>query len=559
MLANLLAGMFLILLMWDTIPHKILLIWITTLVSASAFTLLFYSYLKPAFKNINTIPDKLFYYQLPFLFGCIWGAAGYFFAIPYSMTDTAFLIIFLFGMVSGGLSSLSSLWLSYFLFAVPVLLPFSFRFIFAGHTHTVLLGSVIISYLVIMLLISKLTHELIAKTLKAKYINSGLIKDLKQQTEQANKLCIDKSRFLASASHDLRQPIHSLSLLSSAIEPEIETDRGKTILRQIEKANGVMLDLLNSLLDISKLDADIIKPNIVFTDINETIEELIDEFKQIAQQNGIELRVRTCPFMIKTDPVLLSTILRNLIQNALSFTEKGKILISCRRKNNKILLQVWDTGKGIPSQYQEDIFAEFQQLHNPERDRNKGLGLGLAICKRISTLLNITIKVKSVVGKGSVFTLEIPTLTEGEAKEYLNNKPAPVYSTVIPDINNIVILIIDDNEIVLEAMTMLLQNWGCKILTADSVSATQKLAQTHKGKIDIIIADYRLREGTTGVEAIDTFTKYIDYSVPSVLITGDTSPERMREISSHGLPVLHKPVKEPQLKVVIGRLLRLSA
>lgn len=570
MLANLLAGIILVGIMWNVIPHKLLLLWLASLITISSLTLIFFQYLRPFYRSLETVPDKLYYYQLPFLFGSIWGVAGYIFFIPDLMTNTAFLIIFLFGMVSGGVSALSSLWLSYLALAIPVLLPFTIRLIMTGQTQMMLLASVTMSYLLVMILISKLSYDSVSKSLQIRHENRGLIDDLKKQKQKAEKSSKDKSRFLASASHDLRQPIHTLSLLSSAISPEIHSNRGRKILQQIDNANEVMLDLLNSLLDISKLDAGTIKPKFAVTNIKHTIDALVDEFQGMAEENELELRSRICPYRVKTDLILLSTILRNLIQNALFYTEKGKVLISCRKKNNKILLQVWDTGKGIAHEHQDIVFAEFQQLSNPERDQNKGLGLGLAICKRLSDLLNVELTLKSVVGKGSVFTLVIPCLIESEQKDYLDqnlkrekfdNHDTKMGTSLGAMLNfeEMVVLVIDDNDAVLEATKVLLEKWGCIVLTASSIEETATLAKNHTGKIKIIIADYRLREETTGVEAINAFAKNVNYSTSNILITGDTSPERMQEISSHGLPVLHKPIKEPQLKVVIGRLLRMSA
>ena len=560
MLANLLAGSILVGILWDAVSHITLLLWLTTLILVVTLTSLFYLYLRPTYVDLEKIPDKLYYYQLPFLYGSIWGAAGYFFLTPNSMTDIAFLIVFLFGMVSGGVSALSSVWLAYLALAVPMLLPFSIRLILVGYTQTILLGSITIVYLVVMSLISRLAYQSITRSLEMRHENRDLINDLKKQTLAAEKSSRDKLNFLASASHDLRQPVHSLSLLSSAISPEIHSDKGREILQQINNANGVMLELLNSLLDISKLDAGSVKPQCAMIDINELIETLADEFKGMADKSGLELRIRTCPYVVKTDPVLLSTILRNLIQNALFYTAKGKILVSCRKKGETIQLQVWDTGKGIAKEHQEEIFEEFQQLHNPERDQNKGLGLGLAICKRLAQILTIKLTLKSVVAKGSVFTLELPILSEAEIKEYpYKESSSPVYLEETLNCHNLVILVIDDNKGVLEAMTALLEKWGCIVLTASSVEETATIARSNTGKIDVIIADYRLREETTGVEAINIFNQHSGYSLPSILITGDTSPERMQEISSHGLPVLHKPIKEPQLKVVIGRLLRMSS
>lgn len=559
MLANVLAGFILVGILWAAVSHVMLLLWLGTLILMVILTSLFYLYLKPAYVELEKIPDKLYYYQLPFLFGSIWGTAGYFFLTPNSMIDIAFLIVFLFGMVSGGVSALSSVWLAYLALAVPMLLPFSIRLILVGYTHTVLLGSITIVYLVVMALISRLNYQSIGRSLIIRHENRELINSLKKQTQAAEKSSRDKSSFLASASHDLRQPVHSLSLLSSAISPEIHTDKGRKILKQINKANEVMLELLNSLLDISKLDAGIVKPQLAKTNIDEIFKTLADEFKEVADNSGLKLKLRACQYVVKTDPVLLSTILRNLIQNALFYTAKGKVLVTCRKQGDFIKLQVWDTGKGIAKEYQETVFEEFRQLHNPERDQNKGLGLGLAICKKLTDILDIELSLKSVLAKGSVFSLKIPYLDEVESKTYQSKKLPPVYLEAAPNYQNLVILVIDDNKDVLEAMTALLEKWACVVLTASSVEETVVIAKNHATKIDIIMADYRLREETTGVEAINAFNQYSGYSLPSILITGDTSPERMQEISSHGLPVLHKPIKEPQLKVIIGRLLRISS
>ena len=559
MLGNVLAGLILVGILWAAVSHVMLLLWLGTLILMVILTSLFYLYLKPAYVELEKIPDKLYYYQLPFLFGSIWGAAGYFFLTPNSMIDIAFLIVFLFGMVSGGVSALSSVWLAYLALAVPMLLPFSIRLILVGYTHTVLLGGVTIVYLVVMSFISRLNYHSIGRSLIIRHENRELINSLKKQTQAAEKSSRDKSSFLASASHDLRQPVHSLSLLSSAISPEIHTDKGRKILKQINKANEVMLELLNSLLDVSKLDAGIVKPQLAKTNIDEIFKTLADEFKELAHNSGLKLKLRACQYVVKTDPVLLSTILRNLIQNALFYTAKGKVLVTCRKQGDFIKLQVWDTGKGIAKEYQETVFEEFRQLHNPERDQNKGLGLGLAICKRLTDILDIELSLKSVLAKGSVFSLKIPYLDEVESKTYQSKKLPPVYSEVAPNYQNLVILVIDDNKDVLEAMTALLEKWACVVLTASSVEETVVIGKNHATKIDIIMADYRLREETTGVEAINAFNQYSGYSLPSILITADTSPERMQEISSHGLPVLHKPIKEPQLKVIIGRLLRISS
>ena len=561
MLANLLASPLLVTLMWDVVSHKVLLIWLAIVFTCCSLTYIYYLYLKPAYKSLATIPEQPIYYILPLIFGVIWGAAGYFFFPPGSMIHTAYLIIFLFGMSSGAVNALSSLWLSYIFLAAPTLLPLTFRLYQQDYIHHTLLGFTILAFFSVMLVISKMTHNSIGESLKIRYENINLVKKLQKQTEDAKKANNDKSRFLAAASHDLRQPIHSLSLLTSAISPEIESDRGKEILSQITNANDAMLSLLHSLLDISKLDAGVVKPEIKLLDLQDIFSSLINEFQPIADKNGLILHHRSCPTIVKSDSVLLKTIIGNLLQNAIRYTKEGKVLLACRKRNNEIQIQIWDTGKGIAKDQQELIFAEYQQLHNPERDQNKGLGLGLSICRRLAKLLNIKLTLKSLVGKGSVFTLKLPLLSEEESNSFKKSRKV---SNSLPigqksPLNGAVILVIDDNKAILSAMSSLLENWGCHTLTADSIEATVKIAKSNPKRVTAILADYRLRENTTGVEAIDAFNNAVDYQVAGILITGDTSPDRLQEAASHGFPILHKPIKEPHLKSVISRLIRMSA
>jgi len=563
MAGNLLTSPVLVALMWDIIPHQALLIWLVVIFIACFLTIILFFRLKPLFKDISTIPDIAMYYQIPLVFGIIWGAAGYLFFTPESIAHTAFLVVFLFGMASGAVNALSSLWLAYAALAVPMLLPLAFQLFNHGHLHSIYLGLTVLTFLFMMLGLSRWTYHMISDSLKIRYENIVLLKDLEKKREQALKASQDKSRFLAAANHDLRQPVHAISLLTSALSAEVSTQRGKKILSRVNNSNEVILDLLNSLLEISRLDADIIKPDIKPINLKHFVSNLVNEFQPFAEEGGLELRSHACQVWVKSDPVLLATIMRNLIQNAIRYTSLGKIVITCRKRNHKIHLQVWDTGKGIAEEHQELIFAEFQQLYNPERDQNKGLGLGLAICRRITALLKISLQLKSTLGKGSVFTLELVEMSAEEIQQSHNAQSveansAPAIDTA-DNISNAVFLIIDDNEDILDAMTSLLEGWGSKVLCADSVESAEETARSSSEKVDAIIADYRLRENTTGVDAINAFHKLVDYHAVAVLITGDTAPDRMREVSSHGLPVLNKPVKSTHLKSALGRLLRMAS
>lgn len=560
MVANLVTSPVLVAMMWDVISHQTLLIWLAIIYISCLLTFILFFKLRPLFTNLSTIPDIGMYIQLPLAYGIIWGAAGYLFFTPESTTHIAFLVILLFGMATGGINALSSLWSAYAALAIPMLLPLAYQLFNSAGEKSNYLGLIVLIFLLVMLGISLWAYYVISNSLSIRYENIGLLKDLEKEKELALKASKDKSKFFAATNHDLRQPVHAITLLSSALSQEVSTDKGKEILTRINSANGVLLELLNSLLEISRLDAKIIKPDIKPIELQQFIKDMIIEFQPFAQENGIELRSHTSQFWVKSDPILLATIVRNLIQNAIRYTQQGKVLISCRQRKHKIHLQVWDTGKGIAEKDQEKIYAEFQQLHNPERDQNKGLGLGLAICKRTCKLLGIPLRLKSQLGKGSVFILELEKLTKQEATRKLKNLKEinpPINNA--DNIKNAVFLVIDDNKDILHAMTTLLEGWGSKVICAEDIETVKEIAKNPHLKVDAIIADYRLRENTTGVQAIDAFHQQVDYQAVAILITGDTAPERMREVSSHGLPVLNKPVNSAHLKSALGRLLRMAS
>jgi signal transduction histidine kinase/CheY-like chemotaxis protein len=556
MVTNLLTAPILVALMWDIISHKVLLTWLAVILIACALTSISYLYLKPFFKDLSSVPQKYFYYQLPLVFGIIWGAAGYYFFSFDSMVHLSSLFIFLFAIASSALIILSSLWLAYILFIVPTILPFIILFFIRGDSEHSLLAMLIIIFVGVMIFLSRLTYGFITRLIEMRYENAALLIAVEKQKNEAIEANKDKSRFLSAASHDLRQPVHSLSLLTSAITPEISSTKGKNILTQIETANDVMLDLLNSLLGISKLDADIVEAKMEVVNVQQLINKVVGEFALLAKENGLDLRSHTKQYFIKSDPILLENILRNLLQNAIRYTKEGAILVSCRKRKGDVLIQVWDTGKGIAPKHQELIFVEFQQLQNPERDQNKGLGLGLAICRRLAVLIGAKLSLKSLMGKGSVFALKIPMMSDDAVLKHqaLKVKATPVAK--IMNLEQAVVLVIDDNETVLNAMSTLLEGWGCEILTASSIAETIEIATSYKGQINAIVADYRLRENTTGVEAMTAFSEQVDYQFAKVIITGDTAPDRMQEIVAHGIPVLHKPIKSAHLKTALGSMLR---
>ena len=318
------------------------------------------------------------------------------------------------------------------------------------------------------------------------------------------------------------------------------------ILNQTKESVNALDDLFNSLLDISKLDAGIVEVNIENISLDDLFNRLNNEFVKLAEEKGIDLRIVQSKKFVRSDAVLLERILRNLISNALNYTQNGKVLVGAKSVGENILVGIWDQGDGIPEDEIANVFSEFNQLHNPERDRKKGLGLGLAIVKRLCNLLKHSYELRSELGDGTYFKLTIPK--GNKILDYSVNELA----SQMDDLKLLVILVIDDEKAILESMRFILTKWGCTVLTADSISSAIGLIRNTKHIIDLIISDYRLRDKTTGIEAIRNIQNTLNIHVNGILISGDTSPDVLKAVKASGYPLLHKPVKPAQLKLAIA-------
>lgn len=385
---------------------------------------------------------------------------------------------------------------------------------------------------------------------------SNLIKReqaLKSARKEAEKANAAKTRFLAAASHDLRQPIHALGLFFAELSDRVHSPETTLVIGQIDDSISAINSMLNALLDISKLDAGVVKPAIESCDLADMLNRLNTEFQPIAQENFNILKIRPSQFSVNTDPAMLERILRNLISNALRYTYDGKILVGIRRHKQNLQIQVLDTGPGIPVDQLDEIFVEFHQLHNAARNRRQGLGLGLAIVKRLANLLNHPIKVESSIEKGSCFSIDLPYATQAvNTQKGLQNLDSVTRNFSFENKN---ILVIDDDVTVLEAMQALLGRWGCNIIATICLDqALIKIAEKQMS-LDLIIIDYRLTGGLSGIEVAKKILSSHENTVPVLIITGDTGPDRLREAELSGFPLLHKPVQPAKLRSTLQYLL----
>ncbi|QDL54469.1 ATP-binding response regulator [Rhodoferax aquaticus] len=357
-----------------------------------------------------------------------------------------------------------------------------------------------------------------------------------EQAEEANAA---KSKFLATASHDLRQPVHALGLFLDVLQrTNLDATQRGLITNAVASANASS-EMLNTLLDFSRIDAGVVELQESSFALQPLLNKMEIEFGAQANAKGLVYRTHETRAIVRSDPVLVEQVLRNLVSNAIRYTDQGGILVGCRYRSNLVGIEVWDTGIGIAPGMQAKVFKEFFQVGNVERDNRKGLGLGLAIAQGLAQTLNHPLHLRSRLGKGSVFGFDLPTTTEALATRQPQRQP------LMWEKLNLKVLVIDDNEAVRSAMKSLLENWGCACEAVESVDEALSLLPTWRP--DGVISDYRLRNSETGLDAIAALRTAAGQSLHALLVTGDTGPDRLRLAKASAIPMLHKPVSSVEL------------
>ncbi|MBO0756103.1 MAG: HAMP domain-containing protein, partial [Bradyrhizobiaceae bacterium] len=374
---------------------------------------------------------------------------------------------------------------------------------------------------------------------------------VEERTRQLEVANAAKSRFLAAASHDLRQPLHALGLFLAQLRAETNREERDRLLGRIDAAVVAMNELFNALLDISKLDAGALVLNKTDFPVARLLRRVEATFADTALENGLRLRMVPSSLWVHSDFILLERILLNLVSNATRYTRRGGVVIGCRRRGALLRIDVCDSGVGIHEDQQENIFSEFYQIAGPEQLGNqRGLGLGLAIVERLARLLGHSIELTSRVGRGSRFSISAPIVAAPVV-----TSPVKTAEASFDLLNGKSILVIDDDERVRESMRGLLHGWGCRVTTADSEVAALSVVADHGQDLDLIVSDYRLANGSTGIAAIERVRRAVGATIPAILVSGDTAPERLREASASGFQLLHKPVPPMTLRALLSRLL----
>jgi PAS domain S-box-containing protein len=371
------------------------------------------------------------------------------------------------------------------------------------------------------------------------------LKSDKQQADRANEA---KTRFLAAASHDLRQPLHAMELLVSALSGKELSADAQSIVADMQDSLTFARRLLDSLLDVSELEAGTIKANIEDVPLAPLLRRIHQQYLGIADEKGLELRLVPSSLVVRSDPGLLERIFDNLVSNAVRYTDAGRILMGCRRSGGVVRLEAWDSGPGITEADRGKIFDDFCQLDSSAKERGAGLGLGLGLVRRLADLLDHQVGLRSVPGRGSVFWVEL----EPTAHEVSSQAAPGRHASAAPGESEATIMIIEDDAMVLNAMRTVLESWGYQVVAVASAEAA-RAAETIP---DVVIADYRLPGGETGDRAILELRERAGRALPGVIVTGEVMPAALGEAESHDLQVLKKPVRPAKLRALLRHLVQ---
>jgi signal transduction histidine kinase len=459
-------------------------------------------------------------------------------------------MLVLMGMASGSVGAVVPDRTAICAWLCPLLLPLPALLMVHPSLLNGALAGLTLVYLGVSLIFAYSQNAMLVRALRAQFDNAELVGQLRHQMQLAAEADREKSRFVASASHDLRQPMHALGLFASALEKRLAGTSEAPLVANLNRCIESLDRSFNAMLDISKLDAGVVEPNLQTFPIRDVFRRLHMHFAGQAEGAGLHLRFKPGGKLVHSDPQLLERILSNLIQNAIKYTRDGGIVVVARTHGPHAHIEVWDTGVGIPEAELPRVFDEFYQLHNPERDRSRGLGMGLAIVKRLALLLDHPLTIRSRVGQGTMVRLAVPQ-TDPDALHGMSLEAETVPS---PIGNARTLLFIDDEENIRDSMRLLLQEWDYEVLVAGTVDEACRLAMHHPEPIHAILSDLRLRSGEDGLMAINAVRATLGYNLPAVLVTGDTSPDQVKRVHDSGHRVLFKPVLPKELFSMLRQL-----
>ena len=482
------------------------------------------------------------------LSGVLWGVAGYLLFVPDKLEYQLILLIILVIKGTGSVSSIVNSLPAFYAYFPISMLPISVMFLLQKDLTSVLLGIISLFFTVIVVLFGRNLNQTLLESLRIRYENTRLLEEAERRKQQAETANREKTRFLAAASHDLRQPIHALSLFIDVLERRQLDAESKSIIDQMQRSVASLQHLLEALLDISRLDTGAVQARPETFDVLEITDRLQTEFQMLADEKALQLSWPQKSVYVHSDPVLLEQVLRNLVANAIRYTPAGQVKISCLTDNDHVHIEVQDSGIGIEASQQKIIFNEFYQVGNQQRDSRHGLGLGLAIVARIMVLLGTKIELTSTPHNGARFAFELKAGKETAAPVDQQKSAPPVF---LQQEQGRCVAIIEDDRAVCDAMQLLLESWGYRTIIACNGDDLLNKMQSTGSTPDVIISDLQLGQGRNGVKEVERVRKALAETVPALIITGNIGTEYKAQIQAADLPWLYKPVAPAKLRAFL--------
>ncbi|TMH10884.1 MAG: hybrid sensor histidine kinase/response regulator, partial [Betaproteobacteria bacterium] len=491
--------------------------------------------------------------------GAMWGLAGWEFYPLGGRIQEIGLLIVIYSFCIAAVPVLATQPRIYLAFATLCFAPLAARIAMEGRAYGYELIGILLIIISLTTALTRRYRQALERVLELKLHTDELVAQLRVETQAADAARREaevanraKTQFFTAASHDLRQPLHAMGLFAEALRQKSHDEEVAQLVNSINASVDALEGLFSELLDITRIDSGGVEVNAQSFEIGEILRKLRLHFEPTAFEKGLALRLRGARHVAHADPLLVERILRNLVSNAIRYTDDGSVLVSCRRRGDRLSLQVWDTGRGIGEHERSRVFEEFYQVATSgvmSPDQRKGLGLGLAIVKRLADLMNAPLSLRSELGRGTVFTLELPV-----------GKAARIAPSAVPGKGPLgitlagrLIVVVEDEPAVRSGLEALLRGWGATLASFDSVAACRAwAADASQAKPDLLIVDYRLENGMSGVDAIVAVRDRFGSSVPAIVVTGSTMTGHEQEALDHDFHLLIKPVVPNKLRAMIA-------
>jgi len=547
-------------LMWESVPHAGLLGWLAVVNLVHVIELGQWGLRRDACETLNECRrwNRRFHWHTVSA-GLVWGSAWLIMFVPGDLAYQVLLICVAMGFVSAAIAMNPMHPPSVLIYSFAQLLPLMLRLAWENDKPHWFLVLMLVVYLAVLLDAAKRLMVNFERLLRQRFEKAALLTELRQreealaealdQAEQANR---EKSRFLATASHDLRQPLQALRLFVEALQDAARSPEIERLGQQIGKSVDALGAMFDDLLDISRLDAGIIEPRCQHFHLHDLFDRLYVDFAALAQDKGLLLSMPSgdeCDAVVYSDPFLLERMLRNLLSNAIRYTGRGEVVIHCRTEEDRIELAVSDSGVGIQPAALAQIFDEYYQADNPHRDRRKGLGLGLSIVRRIENLLGYRVEVASVPDTGSTFGFAVP---RGDPAQLV--RPF-VFTQAQQDVSGRTIALVEDDADIRESTADLMRNWGCTVFAAEAAATVLRELDKMSAQPDLLVSDYRLPQNQTALEVMRKLRERWG-DLPTLVLTGDTGSEALQAIRASGAGLLHKPIAPARLRAAMHLLLQ---